>query len=215
MMSSNLKDFEANLRAALAETRNARPFVCDGSPLDCTVFLVGSNPATEMKEPFWSYWQPERGFDKARWFEDYKRDRSTKPLRPGKTRRNTVSNTRKRLDWVAEEAIPCRCLETNVFSVPSEELKDLPTQSRGTEVFDLLLREIKPNILVFHGQDAEEHAEQHLGIDLTPGEWKDLSLRGRSIKAIAVPHFARGWSEERTRELGREIKQLCQATGHA
>lgn len=207
--SPDLQQFETALRAMSADHPSARPFVCNGSPISCAVFLVGANAATDMREPFWPYWSTEQGFDKARWFEAYKRDRAEKPLKPGKSRRNAVSNTRKRLDWIAEEAAPFQCLETNVFSVPSEELRDLPGDKRGTEVFDFLLRAIRPEVLVVHGQDAEKHAEEHLGIELTPGEWTAAVAHGRSVAVIAVPHFSRGWSEDRARELGREIRRVC------
>ena len=133
------------------------------------------------------------------------------PLRPGKTRRNLVSNTRKRLDWIVEEAKPCNCLETNVFSTPSEELGELAAEGRATAVFDFLLREVRPAVLVFHGNDAKKHAERHLGIQLTLNEWNEVAVDGRSVQAVAVQHFARGWSEVRARELGRTIRTFCGA----
>lgn len=70
-----------------------RPFVCDGSPLDCEIFIVGANAATAMGD-FWDFWLPGVGMDKAAWFAAYKAARAQKPLAPGKTRRMAVSPTR-------------------------------------------------------------------------------------------------------------------------
>ena len=52
-----------------------RPFVCDGSPLDCRVFLVGINPATEMSGNFWDFWDDDSGFNKEKWRERYDEER--------------------------------------------------------------------------------------------------------------------------------------------
>jgi hypothetical protein len=49
--------FESALRAVLPEMAGDRSFVCDGSPLDCTVFIVGCNPATDTRTEFWHYWR--------------------------------------------------------------------------------------------------------------------------------------------------------------
>ena len=32
-----------------------RPFVCEGSPIECESFLVGINPASEMSVDFWDF----------------------------------------------------------------------------------------------------------------------------------------------------------------
>ena len=44
----------------------SRPFLCDGSPLKCRIFIVGTNSAREVEKPFWSYWSDSYGFKKAR-----------------------------------------------------------------------------------------------------------------------------------------------------
>ena len=76
-MSEELKDFASGLREILnrMNTPGLRPFVCDGSPLSCNVFLVGSNPATPMYRSFWEFWSDDFGFDKASFMQAYREAR--------------------------------------------------------------------------------------------------------------------------------------------
>ena len=71
MADQKLYQFETKLRRLIEDRPDVRPFVCEGSPLNCTVFLVGSNPATDLGKPFWSHWNVGKGFNKAQWFKDY------------------------------------------------------------------------------------------------------------------------------------------------
>ena len=117
----HLDDFEQELEALIGRPTNMRPFVCDGSPLKCRIFIVGFNPATTMKASFWDFWRSGYGFDKKAWFEAYKEERRSRPLKPGRKWRNPVSNTRRVIDWIAEAASPYDCLETNIHSLPSDD----------------------------------------------------------------------------------------------
>ena len=134
----DLLRFEAELEGLVGRPSQLRPFVCDESPLMCSVFIVGANAATSLSRDFWDFWRPGEGFDKAAWFAAYKQDRAQQPLKPGRTRRNAVSTTRRVIDLVVEAAQPVRCLETNVFSTATASLADLSSQARSTEVFDFL-----------------------------------------------------------------------------
>jgi hypothetical protein len=154
---------------------------------------VGSNPATPMSLGFWEFWRTGRGFDKAAWLEAYVKDRQARPLRPGRTRRSRISNTRRVLNWVSESAAPIKCLETNIYSAPAERAADLVAQQQITAPFNFLLKTIKPKVIVAHGEDASKHI-QHMT---------------RSTYVIRVPHFSRGWSEQRARALGQQVKSTC------
>ena len=66
-MPMSLDEFERQLADLLGRPSRARPFVCEGSPLDCEIFIVGFNPATEMGD-FWQFWRTGYGFDKNAWF---------------------------------------------------------------------------------------------------------------------------------------------------
>lgn len=186
----NLEVFQQELAALIGAPTEFRPFVCDGSPLECEVFIVGFNPATPMSADFWQFWHPSKGFDKESWFEAYKKDRQARPLKPGKTRRNSVSPTRRVMDWVLEGAAPYRCLETNIYSASTEQAVDLASERRITAPFDFLLASIRPRVIVAHGVDAVEHVRK-MNID---------------AKVISVSHFSRGWSREAALELGVKIK---------
>ena len=61
----DLSSFEQRLAALIGKPTDLRPFVCDGSPLDCRVFIVGFNPASALDEDFWKFWDPSIGFDMA------------------------------------------------------------------------------------------------------------------------------------------------------
>jgi hypothetical protein len=185
-----------------------RPFVCDGSPLECRVFLVGANPATEMSRPFWDFWSDTNGFDKEAWFSQYLADRANAPLKPGKKRRNPISNTRQRLGWIIEEANPVSCLETNVFSEATETLAELGANQRTTHIFEFLVRKLTPILLVPHGKDARECIESLAGIALPENEIISTNVLGHSVKVLPVSHLSRGWSQAAARELGRKIGKL-------
>ena len=111
-----LTEFEESLVELIGRPTKLRPFVCEGSPLQCDLFLVGFNPATEMACDFWDHWKTSVGFDRAAWFQAYLADRKTRPLKPGKKSRPAVSNTRRCLGWIQEEAAGTQILETNIFA---------------------------------------------------------------------------------------------------
>jgi hypothetical protein len=188
---STLQSFESGLEAIVGRPTTLRPFVCDGSPLDCRVFIVGFNPATESEVDFWIFWSSDRGFDRALWYQNYLKERRERPLNPGKTRRPSISNTRRVMDWIEDEAPSMRFLETNIYSAATEQARDLAIERRITAAFDYLLREIRPLAVIAHGRDAVAH----------------LQSKVEKERLIAVQHFARGWSEAKARELGRRISR--------
>ena len=190
-----LDKFEQDLAALIGNPTDLRPFVCEGSPLHCNAFIVGFNPATEMSASFWSFWRPGYGFDKSAWFADYLKERQERPLKPGKTRRPAISNTRRVIDWILQEANPVHCLETNIYAAPTEEATELALARRLTAPVDFLIEAVKPKVVVVHGKDAASHLQD-----------KVISAR-----LIAVPHFSRGWSQASARALGRQIKLACDA----
>ncbi|MET3653257.1 hypothetical protein [Dyella japonica] len=189
-----LDTFESELVRQIGRPTELRPFVCDGSPLECKAFIVGFNPATNMGTDFWHFWRPNQGFDKSAWLEAYVADRRRRPLSHGKTRRPELSPSRRVMGWILEEASPISVLETNIYATPTRRKEDLASQDRNAEPFDFLLRTIKPTVILVHGKYAAAR------------------LRTRGMGAAVViekPHFSRGWSQASARELGREIKKIC------
>jgi hypothetical protein len=187
---TDLGAFERELQALIGRPTDLRPFVCDGSPLECSTFIVGLNPATTLTKDFWHFWRTGTGFDKAAWFEEYKRERQVLPLKTGKSRRNAISNTRRVIEWVIEEAGPVHCLETNIYSLPTAKAVDLSEKQRVTAPLDFLLEKIRPRVIVTHGADAVGH------------------FSGKNLRAhiIRVPHFSRCWSQARARALGQQLR---------
>ena len=190
---NGLSEFEKQLVTFIGRPTCLRPFVCDGSPIECGAFIVGFNPATVSSIDFWKFWRADYGFDKKAWFDAYKKERCLRPLKPSRTRRNAISNTRRVLEWILESAAPAKCLETNIYSMPTRRVAELEPQKRDTAPFDFLLKAIQPQVILTHGKEAEKY----------------LCAMHCTARIIAVPHFSRGWSQERACELGHRIRYEC------
>jgi hypothetical protein len=185
---NKLSMFEHELEALIGRPTRLRPFVCDGSPFECKVFIVGFNAATEIPVSFWKHWHPGFGFCKQAWFADYLKHRDGR-----------VSNTRRVIDLAVAAVKSTSCLETNLYAVATPRATDLARESRTTKIFEFLLRAIRPEVVVVHGKDAADHA-------------KSMGIR-RTAKVIEKPHFSRGWSNEDAIKLGRRIERKARAAG--
>lgn len=189
-----LREFESQLKTLIGQPTDLRPFVCDGSPLQCKVFLVGINPATMMVADFWDFWSDDYGFDKRAWLERYLEERAAKPLKPGRTRRQKVSATRRNIEHFIEGAAGVQVLETNIFPKPSEDLKSLDIKFRETAPFRFLLTAVAPKVIVVHGKLAVEA----------------LKYFDHSATVIeAERHFSRGVSAEAARRYGAQAASAC------
>ena len=205
-----LAQFDAGLREAMADIPDPRPFVCQGNPLDCDIFIVGFNAATTMAQPFWDFWDPARGFDKEAWFTAYCQDRASRPLKPGRTRRNKVSATRSRIQWVTQGLSPLQALETNIYTRPTPAAADLAHRDRESAVFRFLVETIRPRLLLAHGVEVRRHLETLFHCTIPQAVTTPVTFRGLGFHIHAVPHFSRGWSKVRSIALG----ESTQATYH-
>jgi len=97
------------------------------------------------------------------------------------------------IDWIVSEASTVKILETNIYAAASEGANDLTANKRLTAPFDFLLREIKPALVLAHGNEAKAH----------------LRTRKTNARIIELRHFSRGWSELDAREIGRRIAREC------
>lgn len=195
-----LDAFERDLRAVIGYPTALRPFVCNGSPLDCTVFLVGLNPATPMKAGFWTFWVPGVGFNREEWFRAYVAERMEAGPKPGKTRVTKVSHTRTFINEVIYGAgSGVNILETNIYATEKPAYSELQADEKITAPFDFLVRRIKPRLLVAHGDDVHGHIA-------------DLKV---DPEVMPIPHFtARGankWSKVKARKLGEQIRLRVEA----
>jgi len=136
-----LEEFRKSLEQQLPNP-NSRPFVCDGSPLDCRIFIVGTNSARLVKKPFFSFWDPSCGFKKTEFLE------ALKQVRGGLTR------TRKNIEHVADAAGRKATLDTNIYLFPTAQALHLKKEDKTTEVFEFLMRTIKPAVVLAHRNAA-------------------------------------------------------------
>jgi len=206
------KEFSGNLKGILKGLDKPRPFVCNGSPYDSEIFIVGFNAATEMQADFWEFWCDKKGFLKEKWFDCYITERANKPLKPGKRRRNRVSNTRQRIEWIASASTPSKCLEKNIYSKATTEAKELKKEDMDSSVFEYLLSEIKPRVVFSHGLDARKHLELLSGSAIQEGSVTEITLFGTKTKVLSMSHLSRGWSEGSSKDTGVYLNQLCTNT---
>ncbi len=178
------QSFEAQLEQLIGRPTNLRPFVCDGSPLKCEVFIVGFNATTEVD--FWSFWDSQTGFDKRNWEAAYRNER----IRKGK-REN--SPTRSMIGWILDDLPGVSVLETNIYAKATPAMTDLPQKERNIAPFRFLLQTIQPKLVLAHG-DKTIAAIQPL-----------IEKSGLSTKLLPTKHF-RFWSKQRAQELANTIK---------
>lgn len=200
-----LLEFENNLNEKLRKYVKLRPFICEGNPLDCEIFIVGINAATEMKSDFWSFWSTENGFKKTEWLESYILERKLKPLKPNKTRRNKLSNTRQRIEWIIDSIKPIKTLETNLFVKATPAANELEIEDRESSVFEYLLVTIKPKILFLHGNEVIEYFEKLYGIEIIKDKIEMFDILGTKTNILAMNHLSRGWSKKKSIELGKRL----------
>jgi hypothetical protein len=200
-----LQDFEIKLREVLKNHDKPRPFVCNGNPLDCQIFIVGFNAATEMNASFWDFWSSDSGFNKPEWLKTYTSERAAKPLKPGKTRRNKISATRQRIEWITESAFPAKCLETNLYSKATVAAKDLKKNQQDTSAFTFLLQSIRPKVVFLHGADTRKDFGEMLKQAIPEDQPVEMDVFGAPTIVIAERHLSRGWSREKAESFGKEL----------
>jgi hypothetical protein len=198
-----LRDFKSRLQGLVGDADVERPFVCDGDPYACTAFLVGLSPASAV--PFWQFWNDDTGFDKAAWFDCYRAHRKEEPLKERRIRRQPVSATRQRIEWIVEAAQPIRVLETNLYARPTQQASDLAWEDRTSDPFVFMLREIAPRVLLFHGKEVCNAFEARYRHPLND-TFTTMVVEGRTMKVAGVRHLSRDISSIGAEALGGALK---------
>lgn len=144
-MPYDLRNFTGDLAAVIGKPTRLRPFVCEGSPLECDVFIVGYNPATSMEGDWWQYWKEGYGFQKGAWFNDYQ------------SQRGGISKTRGKIEDIVATLPGVRILEANIDARPSAKKSEYPKPV--TRPFDFLLDACRPKVVIAHGTDAVGHLQ--------------------------------------------------------
>ena len=207
--ADRMRELKSGLSAVVGDPCvGLRPFVCDGSPLDCRVFLVGINPATGMSGNFWDFWDDDSGFNREQWRERYVAERG-----------NGDSKSRKVIERIVEAARPVSCLETNLFSAQAGRKDQLRDGEKSTAAFEFLLDKIDwaRLIVVFsQGQGerkavcrAMESAFWPLRSDPEPfgafGGGEVLNW-GNDIFVLFVRHYTR-WKYKHACEFGEWLRK--------
>lgn len=139
-----IESFDDKLASIIGKPSSQRPFVCNGQPASCRVWVVGYNAATTGGD-WWNYWAAETGFDYTAWRQSYDAERAARGKGP--------SATRLRIDRLAV-AVPA-LLETNIYAEPSTNMANMPIAT--TKAFDLLISKFQPEIIVAHGVPAAKY----------------------------------------------------------
>lgn len=186
---ATLADFEEGLAPKIGKPAlGLRPFVCEGSPLDCTVFIVGLNPATPRSTDFWDFWNTGYGFNKKKWFGAYSKVRQDKHKPDSSPTRNNIGSLVRKLK-------PAQVLETNVYAKEAERAKDLREEDKDTDPIAFLIEVIQPRVIVAHGKPAATY------------------FQGKDTKAhvIAVPHFSLAWFDAAIHSLAQQVRCKLEA----
>lgn len=78
-----------------------------------------------------------------------------------------------------------------------------------SSVFEFLLKEIKPQILFSHGVDARKHIELLSNSEVKENKVTEVTLFKTTTKILSMSHLSRGWSKEKSKEIGQYLKTLC------
>ena len=184
-----------------------RPFVCDGSPLDCKVFLVGINPATKVHRNFWCFWKDASGFNKEEWLVAYRAARKNAGKRENSPSREIIEQIVKSADSIA-------CLETNLF--PEEVSSADYLRDEDPSAFKFLLQEIQPRVIaVFASEKRWKIAHQVLDVGdakprpLPEGFGGQMFQRADGVRVVFMPHYVYQripWDNGKACEFGRWLR---------
>jgi hypothetical protein len=189
-----VNDFEEFGRSVreLAGEKSGWPFLCDGAPLDCDLFLVGINPATNI--PLWPCWSSDSGVDKQSW------------LQLCLHKYGKYTRTRVRMEQLIRAVAPARVLETNVFHEFAPRESQLDKQQKSTVVFDFLIATLKPKLVFIHGRSAIRRLRRLTRSEFTLGEFVRVQYQDTKLDVLAEHHLSYQWSTERIEQLGKKLR---------
>lgn len=197
MMS--LETFQTKLEALIGNSSFHRPFLCEGSPLECKIVIIADEPVTTLKHNFWEFWEPGYGFKKHLWFEAYRKER----IQAGDTEE---TRTRTRINLIVEAAKPVKCLDTNINAVPD----------KNKEMIDFLTQAIEPRVIVVVNALPRIEVKELLKVTLPePGERQrragpePVQCEWGMVQMLSIAYFPRWWSEKSASDLGQELAALA------
>jgi hypothetical protein len=188
--TSDIAEFELQIRALAGAA--PWPFLCEGLPFDCDIFVVGINPARDV--PLWPYWSVDAGVNKRAWLQAYLK-------RYGK-----YTSTRQRIERLVVATAPARVLETNVFHHQSHRQSALTRELQSTEVFDFLIATLKPEMVFVHGQPAVRHLQRLTSVVFDRDKFKTVHYAGTTFDVLTGDHLY-NWSYVRIEQLGSVLRK--------
>ena len=194
--SYDVEKFERNIKQLLNEDNNARPFLCEGLPFECDIFLVGINPATTTN--FWKYWTQEYGCDKQAWLEEYKKNHNGK-----------LGKTRNYIEMFFQSIKPLKVLETNIYPFASDREADLDSKYKQTDLFEFLVETIKPKVIVGHGASTIKQLSKMYKTDLVKGQYIKIDKADWNLTIRVENHFSYQWSKNGIKNLAEDVKAYC------
>jgi hypothetical protein len=174
-----------------------RPFVCDGSPLNCSIFIVGYNNKIGIG-PIRQVWSDHTGFDKLA-FEKLYIQNGGKP--------NNRTTNRYWINLISKAV--GQCVETNIFSKDSKGAHSLPANDQSTEVFDYNFKKIKPSALFCFNIKTIKELEGRLGVSIPlisdGAELLPVTMFDHSFHIIGHDH---GWLSTAAPYFDRLVDKL-------
>jgi hypothetical protein len=189
-----MQEFENQIKTFLGDNADSRPFLCEGMPFECDVFLVGINPATSTD--FWKYWSIEKGCDKQGWLEEYKENHNGK-----------YNKTRDYVEVFFNDSKPLKVLETNIYPFASSREADLDPKYKKTELFEYLVNTIKPKLILGHGATVRKELSKLYGIKLKRGEYASVKNSKWKLDILTEHHFSYQWSKDGIGKFATNIKE--------
>jgi hypothetical protein len=157
-----------------------RPFVCEGSPLNCSTFIVGYNNAHGIG-PFRQVWSDQTGFDKSAFDKLF-------VLSGGKPDDRTTNRY-----WInrISNAVG-QCLETNLFSKDSKKAQSLSAKDQSPDAFDYVFKSVRPSTLFCFNAKVIKTLERRIGVSIPliseEGELLPVTMFGHSFHIIGHDH---------------------------
>lgn len=190
---TTIENIDQQIRAVTFERIDARPFLCQGSPLGAEIFIAGINPGTPT--PFWPFWSIENGCDKQGWLDSFYQHKGGE-------------KTRKAIEILLSSLAPIKYIETNLYHIYSKDEASLAPKDRNTNIFEYLLKTLEPEVIVLHGRSTRLKVEKFIQKELKINVLTKALLFKNEVNIVAIKHFSRV-SHQFIKNLGGNIKNEC------
>jgi hypothetical protein len=148
--------------------------------------------------------RPVTVLTKKRWFVDYEACR--------KPPKKSVSPTRERIERVVASLGPFRCLETNIYGVPTRKATALASTDRISKPFEFLIANLKPTVILVHGKYVTILLQLLMRIPSLPKDrFVKLSTSLGSTWFCSVSHLSRV-SYRDASQLGVKARQILSSS---